>query len=1025
MSLGLPPLDGRLELRGLLGEGGMGQVYRAWDHTLERAVAVKFVRGSDPTEAERLLLEARLQARVEHPNVVRVHEVGTLDGRPCIVMQLVEGGTLASHGRDLPLKARIDLLREAALGLHAAHLQGLIHRDVKPGNVLVERSDEGLLRALVSDFGLARDEEGGLTRSGLPAGTLDFMAPELLLGAGPMDFRVDVYALGATAYALLSGRLPFRATTARGDGQASQLPTDPGDSTHLLRRILEEDPAPLSDVPEDLRTIVAKAMEKAPTDRYASAEAFAQDLERFMKGEPVLARRATTFDRLSKWSRRNPTAARASVAALLTIVLGLGYGFWTTRRAARQSLETARLGALAESIEARVRMENLAPAHNLQPVLDQIRTEADTLRPRVKDSGPAAFALGRALELLGDWAGSRAAYQQAWDSGYRSPQVAEALGLALIHVYDQDLRRARNILAPEAFKARQAQLDHTLRDPALALLVQGDVRGWRYAWGQALLDMIRGDFEGARQRARSLRERDAQRYEAWTLEGEIWVFEAGRDSQENRFPEAGWALEQAIPVLEQAMAWGRSDNRPRGSMAALHRLKGALLQIAGKDPAPETAKALDWLTQALALTPDNPDLLLQQADVLHRQAMSPSSDGASRLRSIERCLQIQEQANTLRPNTASVLITLADYWGGLATMQANLGQTTRVAVDKGLARLQEAAVLAPTDPMVPRAEIFLHLREAYALRAEGKDSEPAIRAGLASAERALQLETINPAAIHAWRIQAQMELGREAWRHGRDPRPDLMAAASAAEALIKQVPDDVNVLDNAIGCLYSVADQLTDLAGDVGPLLDRALALVDKGLVQSPDYPAFLALKAKLHMSVAYWRCLHDQDPTAAIAEGRKHLTKVGTTAKGLVNLEEVRALFSLMEARWNLHLGKSPEPALAELDRHLGPLLRNPATAHAGVLQNLALSHLMRGQWAQHQRRPSADPVGKGLGFIGRAIQLDPGDPSLRVVEARLRVLAGEIPAARQCLQEARKLNPLIERGIEYQVAQRESGPP
>src|SRR5262249_59443519 len=118
MKLDLPSLDGRLVLRGLMGEGGMGEVYRAWDGRLERAVAVKLVRGQDSRDAERLLLEARLQARVEHPHVVKVHEVGTLEGRPCIVFQLVEGRTLAQIAPDLPVPDRVELVRQVAAGLH-------------------------------------------------------------------------------------------------------------------------------------------------------------------------------------------------------------------------------------------------------------------------------------------------------------------------------------------------------------------------------------------------------------------------------------------------------------------------------------------------------------------------------------------------------------------------------------------------------------------------------------------------------------------------------------------------------------------------------------------------------------------------------------------------------------------------------------------------------------------------------------------------------------------------------------------
>ena len=255
MSLQLTALDDRIELRGRTGSGAMGEVFRAWDAQLERAVAVKFQLVTDHREAERLLLEARLQARVEHPNVIKVHEVGTLQGRVCIVFQLVDGPTLGDLAGELPPDERVELLRQAALGLHAAHLQGLVHRDVKPGNVLVEVGPDGKRRALLGDFGLARADEGGLSRSGVPAGTLDYMSPEQLLGSGPVDFRSDVYGLGATLYALLAGRPPFR-TSATLDGD---------DASGPFRRVLEDDAEPLHraapGTPRELGLVAAKAME--------------------------------------------------------------------------------------------------------------------------------------------------------------------------------------------------------------------------------------------------------------------------------------------------------------------------------------------------------------------------------------------------------------------------------------------------------------------------------------------------------------------------------------------------------------------------------------------------------------------------------------------------------------------------------------------------------------------------------------------------------------------------------------------
>jgi hypothetical protein len=345
MTFTLSVLDDHIDLRGFLGEGGMGEVHRAWDRRLERAVAVKFLRRAAPQEEERLLIEARLQARVDHPRVVRVHEVGTLGGRPCLVLQLVEGRNLGQLAGQLSVEAKVELVRQAALGLHAAHLQGLVHRDVKPSNVLVEDGPAGALSALVTDFGVARDEEGGLTRTGLLPGTLDFMSPEQLAGEGPVDFRADVYSLGATLYAVLAGRPPFRTTL-----------SGPDEAAALVRRILEDPPPALPalapGVRRDLAAVVAKAMEKETEARYTSAEAFAEDLARYQRGERILARASSLPERALQWARRNRRRARVAVAAALALFVSLAGGlaatYWqwrraeTARRSAEQSFEEVR-----------------------------------------------------------------------------------------------------------------------------------------------------------------------------------------------------------------------------------------------------------------------------------------------------------------------------------------------------------------------------------------------------------------------------------------------------------------------------------------------------------------------------------------------------------------------------------------------------------------------------------------------------------------------------------------------------------
>jgi serine/threonine-protein kinase len=167
---------GRYEIVSRLGAGGMGEVFKAWDPQLGRHVALKFLYGSDEQTMERFTREARSQARVDHPAICKVYEVGSVAGRPYIAMQEIEGVTLDDAAKDLTLEQKVRLVREVAEAMHAAHRLGLIHRDLKPGNILVERND-GELRPYVVDFGLARDQESpsGYTLSGAIFGTVGYM----------------------------------------------------------------------------------------------------------------------------------------------------------------------------------------------------------------------------------------------------------------------------------------------------------------------------------------------------------------------------------------------------------------------------------------------------------------------------------------------------------------------------------------------------------------------------------------------------------------------------------------------------------------------------------------------------------------------------------------------------------------------------------------------------------------------------------------------------------------------------------
>jgi predicted Ser/Thr protein kinase len=324
------------DLLNQLGKGAMGVVYKARHRTLKRLVALKMIRSgvqAGDEEVARFRIEAEAVARLQHPNIVQIYEIGELDGQPFFSLELVEGGGLDRKlaGNPLPFREAAELLEVLARTVHFAHQQGIIHRDLKPQNVLL--SKEG--QPKVTDFGLAKqlDDDSNQTRSGSIMGTPSYVAPEQAAGrvkeVGP---RADVYSLGAMFYEFLTGRPPFRGETVM--------------DTLLL--VLNEDPVPPSQlrpkVPRDLETICLKCLHKDPRKRYASAEDLADDLRRYLNREPILARPLGPYGRTWRWCRRNPLAA----SILLAVTLGGAFGLWFLSRLSGQLVRSTALESAAQ-----------------------------------------------------------------------------------------------------------------------------------------------------------------------------------------------------------------------------------------------------------------------------------------------------------------------------------------------------------------------------------------------------------------------------------------------------------------------------------------------------------------------------------------------------------------------------------------------------------------------------------------------------------------------------------------------------
>ena len=389
------PRLGDYELGEELGRGAMGAVYRARHVTLGQAVALKVVLAGEfagETERRRFLSEAGHAARLDHPSIVRVLNYGEAEGRQFYAMELVEGPTLAqaltdhragpAHSAGEDDRASIDrtpkgaatLVGNVARAVQHAHERGVLHRDLKPGNILIDR--EG--RPRVTDFGLARSlapgsSAGASTLAGSPVGTPAYMAPEQVRGDRDVTVAADVWSLGAMLYELLAGRPPFAAESAVATYRQI-LEDEPRPLTGMDRRRAEgAGPAP---VPRDLGIIALKCLRKDPLQRYASAGALADDLDRWVRGEPIAARPVRLPERLWRWTGRHPLTAGLS----MTIVLGLLIGTVLLIRANRELTR-----ALADTRRA----EHTALAHLHTALVAQVRARrgvggtsahADTLR---------------------------------------------------------------------------------------------------------------------------------------------------------------------------------------------------------------------------------------------------------------------------------------------------------------------------------------------------------------------------------------------------------------------------------------------------------------------------------------------------------------------------------------------------------------------------------------------------------------------------------------------------------------------
>jgi len=965
----------------LLGHGGMGRVFLAFDPRLGRNVALKFVRSETPGLAHRFVAEAQAQARVDHERVCKVYEVGEVQGHPYIAMQYVDGQPLQALARTLTFEQKALLLAQVAEGVHAAHRAGIIHRDLKPSNILVERTADGQPRPYVMDFGLAREWTGGATASGTVLGTPHYMAPEQARGeVARLDRRADVYALGATLYALLTGQPPI-----------------PGDNNlEVLSRISTEEPRPPRaldrDIPVDLEAITLKCLEKDRGARYESARALAEDLRRFLDGEPVLARTAGAGYRLRKRARKHWRALSVA-AVVLGLVAGAGVQAALARREAlvREHL-ARRFSELAEHVEARARYEALARLHDTRPGRQALVArlgdiEAEMNRSGELARGPGHDALGRGWLALGDAARAREHLEAAWAHGYRTPRVAYALALALARLY-QELLQATEALPTARRDARRRELAGLYREPALSWLRQGrsaEVPSTEYV--EALLAYLEERHADALARLDALGERLPWFHEAPLLRGDVLRAQADEHSMAGRREQAQASLDSARAAYARAAAM--AESLPDAHLALARAEQVALrMGLTGKgEVLPPVTRALESLDRVLAVSPDH--ALAHRLRAAHHRRLAEHRTRLGEdaepllqeaLAAVKRALALEPASSVAWHEQGLVLWQWARYREGRGEdprellrqtlesfervdagargleFHSNLGLVFKIWADHeeeagedALAHRDRAiesfAAAAGVD--ASSAGVWSNLGSAYLKRAANPRAAD-VEGDLTRAGQALEkARALNPRNMVAHFNEGQLQEFRARWLRYRDEdaRPALDAALAAHQRALA-LDDQVPQIHNGLGRVH-VEQAKASWARGEDPLAPLALARrsFDKAREVAPRQLETFGHLALVHVLRATY--LQERggdavpDARAALQAARAVLERQPADGAALVYLGQAHQLL----AAHDLSRGRDPRPALALAEAALGQALRlNPRRAEAW--HALARVHGVRARW-------------------------------------------------------------------------------
>lgn len=861
-------LDGwpQYEVIEQIGQGGMGTVYRGRDLRLSREVALKFISVTDEQLRKRFLTEARAQARLNHEHICKVFEVGEVSGHPYIAMELVKGSPLSQLHPQLNREQKLTLMRDIALAIHTAHSQGIIHRDMKPSNVMVESQEDGRLRPVVMDFGLARDQrsEEHLTMTGMVMGTPAYMSPEQAAGeVARIDRRSDVYSLGAMLYELLSGQLPFAGST----------------TVAMILQVLQTDPAPLrkvnAELPLDLETMVSKAMAKEPHRRYETAKALAEDLDRFLNGEPILARKASILYVAYRRAQKHKALVAISAFGILSVMVLLTLFVRGRMLAARDRARAEQAAQLSQQLgqditqmELFMRAAYLLPAHDISREravirnrVAQLATQLQTLDQDLR--GPAHYALGRGHLVLEEFELARSQLEAALRLKYDRPEVHYALGYALGQLYQVRLQKNKQVYDPAVRTERRKQIDAELLIPTREHLAQSRTarldsnflaEGWLFYY--------QGELDKARNAARS------------ALAQSPWDYQP---------------LQILLSVeIQEFVSFYFQGKRTQTEQAA-QRVQESILRLK------ETARSLPFVYSIQSLF--YRERVFQ--DLFEHRPLDQS---------LQLMLTASREQEVVTPFDLDILIDRAVGYSYLARQKQELGQDPRPAVREAEAILAAREKRGATSSMVSLLRNNFQLTLAAYAEQIGDDPRPYLRKAAGILEDTIRS---SPPSFVMWNdlCATQCELGRQQTLFGEDSSEHLSRAKQACARTISLTPQYHIGYQNQTCVLLEEAKASLRIGQPMD--LSAAQQSLTLSLARKPDDSASLVQEVDLHLLSARMLHLQKQSPHPALTQAKQSVQKLRSLHPSLASIPLLNAM--LLRAQVELSVDSVSDAEIAQ----------------------------------------------------------------------------------------------------------------